>query len=98
MTSSFSLKTIAFLTEAGQQNDPLWLDAQADRYDKLVKAPFVDLAVGLKAALQPQLPNYHFPTQGIGRIKKNCKQNRCWHAVLQRLAIYFGLHPVKLSL
>ena len=31
MTSSFSLKTIAFLTEAGQQNDPLWLDAQADR-------------------------------------------------------------------
>ncbi len=74
MTSSFSLKTIGFLTEAGQQNDPQWLDAQADRYDKLVKAPFVDLAVGLKAALQPQLPDYHFPTQGIGRIKKTANK------------------------
>ena len=71
MTSAFSSKTIPFLTEAGQQTDPQWLDARIEVYDKLVKRPFIDLAVGLKAALQPLLPDYHFPTQGIGRIKKS---------------------------
>ena len=74
MTSSFSNKTIPFLTEAGQQTDPQWLDTHADDYDKLVKKPFIDLAVGLKAELQPLLPDYHFPTQGIGRIKKTANK------------------------
>lgn len=74
MTSAFSSKTIPFLTEAGQQTHPQWLDAHADDYDKLVKRPFIDLAVGLKAALQPLLPDYHFPTQGIGRIKKTANK------------------------
>ncbi len=74
MTSHFSNETIPFLTEAGQKTDPHWLDAHADDYDKLVKKPFIDLAVGLKAELQPLLPDYHFPTQGIGRIKKTANK------------------------
>jgi uncharacterized protein (TIGR02453 family) len=74
MTSSFSNETIPFLTEAGQKTDPHWLDAHADRYEKFVKKPFIDLAAGLKAELQPLLPDYHFPTQGIGRIKKTANK------------------------
>ncbi len=74
MTNKFSRKSLAFLMQAGQQTDPDWLDAQGIQYDKLIKTPFVELAFGLKAALQPLLPDYHFPTQGIGRIKKTANK------------------------
>lgn len=62
------------MTEAGQQTGPHWLDAHADDYEKWVKKPFIDLVIGLKAELQPLLPDYHFPTQGIGRIKKTANK------------------------
>lgn len=66
----FSNRTLPFLTEAGQQTDPNWLDENQAAYEAHVKGPFIDLAERLKTALQPIVPDYHFPVKGIGRIKK----------------------------
>ena len=66
----FSNRTLPFLTEAGQQTDPNWLDENQAIYEAHVRGPFVDVAERLKTALQPSVPDYHFPVKGIGRIKK----------------------------
>lgn len=70
MGIKFSKKTIPFLTKAGQQSDPEWLTAHQTEYDALVKLPFIELAEHLKQAMQPDAADYHFPTKGIGRIKR----------------------------
>ena len=66
----FSSRTLPFLTEAGQQTDPNWLEENQAAYEAHVRAPFIDLAERLKTDLQPSVPDYHFPVKGIGRIKK----------------------------
>lgn len=66
----FSIKTIPFLKKAGQQKNPDWLDEHQKEYDDLLKLPFVELAEILKDNLLPFAPDYHFPTKGIGRIKR----------------------------
>lgn len=66
----FSNRTLPFLTEAGQQTDPNWLDENQAAYEAHVRGPFIYLAERLKTALQPIVPDYHFPVKGIGRIKK----------------------------
>ncbi len=68
--TKFSPKTIPFLTKAAKQKSAEWLDRHQKEYETLVKTPFVDLAKQLQAELQPLARNYHFPTKGIGRIKK----------------------------
>lgn len=70
MEVKFSKKTIPFLTKAGQQTDPDWLAAHQEEYDALVRLPFIALAEYFKQALQPDAADYHFPTKGIGRIKR----------------------------
>jgi len=70
MNVTFSKKTIPFLTKAGQQTDPDWLAAHQTEYDALVRLPFIELAEHLKQAMQPVAADYHFPTKGIGRIKR----------------------------
>ena len=66
----FSNRTLPFLTEAGQQTDPNWLDENQAIYEAHVRGPFGDVAERLKTALQSSVPDYHFPVKGIGRIKK----------------------------
>lgn len=66
----FSRQTLPFLTEAGQQTDPNWLEDNQAAYEAHVRGPFIDLAQRLKTELQPSVPDYHFPVKGIGRIKK----------------------------
>ncbi|MDN3988951.1 DUF2461 family protein, partial [Zwartia vadi] len=66
----FSRQTLPFLTEAGQQTDPNWLEDNQAAYKAHVRGPFIDLAQRLKTELQPSVPDYHFPVKGIGRIKK----------------------------
>lgn len=66
----FSTKTIPFLKKAGQQTSPDWLDENQTEYDELLRLPFIELAESLKDALLPFAPDYHFPTKGIGRIKR----------------------------
>jgi uncharacterized protein (TIGR02453 family) len=70
MRRKFSSKTIPFLKKAGQQTSSDWLDENQNEYQELLRLPFIDLAEGLKEALLPFAPNYHFPTKGIGRIKR----------------------------
>lgn len=70
MIRKFSTKTIPFLKKAGQQTSPDWLDENQSKYEALVRLPFIDLAENLKAALLPFAADYHFPTKGIGRIKR----------------------------
>lgn len=70
MDMKFSSRTLPFLIEAGQQIDPNWLEQNQTTYEAHVRAPFIDLAERLKAALQPSVPDYHFPCKGIGRIKR----------------------------
>jgi uncharacterized protein (TIGR02453 family) len=68
--NKFSNQTIPFLTEAAQQTDPTWLDQNQDTFDQLVRLPFLEMAETFKTELQSTVPDYHFPTKGIGRIKK----------------------------
>lgn len=70
MKRKFSSKTIPFLKKAGQQTSSNWLDENQNEYEELLRLPFIDLAEGLKEALLPFAPDYHFPTKGIGRIKR----------------------------
>lgn len=70
MDEKFSKKTLPFLTQAGQQTDPEWLSAHQAEYDALVRLPFIALAEHLKQAMQSDAADYHFPTKGIGRIKR----------------------------
>lgn len=70
MKHRFSDETIPFLTEAGQQTDPAWLDSHQQAYDEHVRSPFIEVAQTLRSKLQQSVPDYHFPTKGIGRIRK----------------------------
>ena len=74
MRRKFSSKTIPFLKNAGQQTSPDWLDENQNEYEELLKLPFIDLAESLKEALLPLAPDYHFPTKGIGRIKRSANK------------------------
>lgn len=67
---TLSSKTIPFLTLAGQQTDPTWLDHNQSAFEEHVREPFIALAEHLKQSLHPVAPDYHFPTKGIGRIKR----------------------------
>jgi uncharacterized protein (TIGR02453 family) len=71
MKTRFSNHTIPFLIEAGQQTDPAWLDDKQSTFDQVVRLPFLEIAETLKTELQSTVPDYHFPTKGIGRIKKS---------------------------
>ena len=68
--AKFTRDTIPFLTKAGKQKNPNWLDKHQDEFERVVKTPFVQLARTLKERLLPVARGYHFPTQGIGRIKR----------------------------
>jgi uncharacterized protein (TIGR02453 family) len=70
MKFKFSNKTIPFLTEAGRQKDASWLDDKQQTYDEIIRLPFLEIAETAKVQLQASVPEYHFPTKGIGRIKK----------------------------
>jgi uncharacterized protein (TIGR02453 family) len=74
MSIKFSKQTLPFMTEAGKKTDPTWLDKNQESYETLVRQPFIDLAERLKTSLQSSVPDYHFPTKGIGRIKKNANK------------------------
>lgn len=67
----FSKKTIPFLTLAGRQTDPNWLDAHHMEFEENVRLPFIELAEYIKHSMQTYACDYHYPTKGIGRIKRS---------------------------
>jgi len=66
----FSKKALDFLVKAGNQNKEDWLEKNQSEYEKVLKKPFIALAIKLKVWLRPLAPKYHFPTKGLGRIKR----------------------------
>ncbi len=66
----FSQKTLDFLVKAGRQKKPDWLQKNADDYENHVRAPFIELAQKIKSALQSSVPDYHFPSKGLARLKR----------------------------
>ena len=66
----FSQKTLDFLVKAGRQKKPDWLEKNADDYENHVRAPFIELAQKIKSALQSSVPDYHFPSKGLARLKR----------------------------
>jgi uncharacterized protein (TIGR02453 family) len=66
----FSKKALDFLVKAGKQNKGDWLEKNQAEYEKVLKKPFIALAIKLKVRLRPLAPKYHFPTKGLGRIKR----------------------------
>ena len=68
--AAFSEKSLQFLKLAGQQDDPTWLEENDDDYQQCIRLPLLALADALKDALAVESSGYHFPTKGIGRIKK----------------------------
>ena len=66
----FSKKALDFLVKAGKQNKEDWLEKNQAEYEKVLKKPFIALAIKLKVRLRPLAPKYHFPTKGLGRIKR----------------------------
>lgn len=66
----FSQATLDFLVKAGKQKSPTWLERNDDEYQTVLRRPFVALAERLKVELEDEAPRYHFPTKGLGRIKR----------------------------
>ncbi len=69
-TPKFSKHTLEFLTKAGRQKNPHWLEKNAEEYEEVLRKPFIALAEKIKAELKPTAPDYHFPSKGLARIKR----------------------------
>ena len=66
----FSKKTLEFLAKAGKQKKDNWLEKNQAEYEQVLRNPFISLAIKIKISLRPLAPKYHFPTKGLGRIKR----------------------------
>lgn len=68
--SRFSKASLDFLQSAGKQDEADWLDENNLKYQQLIRLPLMTLAEYLKSELAAESGGYHFPTKGIGRIKR----------------------------
>lgn len=62
--------SLKFLKTAHKQKTREWLDKNKDRYELVLKKPFVQLATEIKKELTPIARGYHFPSKGLGRIRR----------------------------
>lgn len=63
-------ESLDFLVKAGKQKNPNWLEKNAEKYEEVLRGPFIELAEQVKSALQPLARDYHFPSKGLARIKR----------------------------
>lgn len=68
--NTLSKKSLDFLIKAHKQKNPLWIERNSAEYETVLKKPFIQLAENIKSHLQPLARDYHFPTKGLGRIKR----------------------------
>lgn len=68
---AFSEASLQFLQLAGQQDNADWLETNDADYQRLIRLPLLALADTLKNELAGEAQGYHFPTRGMGRIKKS---------------------------
>jgi uncharacterized protein (TIGR02453 family) len=66
----FSQKSLDFLIKAGRQKKEDWLNKNKSEYNQVLRLPFIQLAEKIKQELRLSARAYHFPTKGLGRIKR----------------------------
>ena len=66
----FSQQSLDFLLKAGRQKKVDWLEKNKAEYNEVLRLPFIELAEYIKQELKPQARGYHFPTKGLGRLKR----------------------------
>jgi uncharacterized protein (TIGR02453 family) len=70
ITDCFRVEAMEFVSRAGRQKRPDWLERNREEYEVLVLQPLKEIAARLKRGLAKDAPGYHFPQQGIGRLKR----------------------------
>lgn len=70
-TASLSRGTISFIEKASKQKKVEWLDKNRAEYEREVIVPLKTIAQHLKTKLSPIAKDYHFPQQGLGRLKRS---------------------------
>jgi len=71
LAPKFSRQSIEFLRKASRQKKEDWLDQNRESFEELVRGPLTNLAVTLAKHLRPHAPGYHFPSKGLGRLKRS---------------------------
>jgi uncharacterized protein (TIGR02453 family) len=71
--SRFSQSTLEFIKKASRQKNPDWLDRNREEYEEVLLNPLKHLALTLRAQVGALrgASGYHFPVQGIGRLKRS---------------------------
>ena len=89
----FSEASLQFLKLAGKQDHADWLDQNDAKYQQLIRAPLLALADTLKSELAIEAGGYHFPTKGIGRIKKSANKVALDGAQFKDWVSYIATRP-----
>jgi uncharacterized protein (TIGR02453 family) len=92
---TFSEDSLKFLTLAGKQDDADWLEHHDGEYQRLIRSPLLALAETLKQALAIEAQGYHFPTRGIGRIKKPSNKVTLDGAQFKDWVSYIATRPAR---
>lgn len=70
-TPRFTKRTLEFLEKASRQKRPDWLERNREEFEETVRGPLTHLAVEVAKKLRPDAPGYHFPSRGLGRLKRS---------------------------
>ncbi len=92
---TFSEDSLKFLKLAGKQDDADWLEHHDAKYQRLIRAPLLALADTLKQELAVEAHGYHFPTRGIGRIKKPSNKVTLDGAEFKDWVSYIATRPAQ---
>ncbi len=92
---AFSAESLTFLQQAGQQDNVAWLEENEAQYQRLIRLPLLVLADTVKTELASEAPGYHFPTRGIGRIKKSSNKMALDGACFKDWVSYIATRPAR---
>jgi uncharacterized protein (TIGR02453 family) len=67
----FSKQTLEFLKKASRQKKPDWLERNREAFESHVRFPLQNLSIDIAKRLRAEAPGYHFPKQGLGRLKRS---------------------------
>lgn len=92
---AFTQESLEFLSLAGKQDDAQWLDRNDITYQRLIRLPLLAMADSIKEALTVEAQGYHFPSRGIGRIKKSSNKIGLDGAQFKDWVSYIATRPTK---
>ncbi len=91
----FSEKSLQFLKKAGKQKSLTWLVSKQSEYELVLRDPLRAYAAELKEEFGIRAKGYHFPQQGIGRIKRPSHRIAAGEAVYKDWLSYMVSKPSK---